>query len=132
MAITAIVGRGYVKSGYVDINLADVATGVAANAFLMPENGVLLGGFLKTITAWNSTTSDVAIVGDSGVTNRYAASTTIRAAAAYVALVPTGHIYTAPTWVSFTWTSGGGTPTTGKTRLYFYYMVLGQSISSQG
>jgi hypothetical protein len=132
MSITKNVARAEVKCGYVDINLADVATGVAADAIDMPANSVLLGGFTKTTEAWNSTSTDVLSVGDAGSGARYLSSGNIRALDASVALVPTGYIYTTPTAVSVTWTSGGGTPTTGKVRVYSYYMIVGRATSTQG
>lgn len=132
MSITKNVARAEVKSGYVDINLADVATGVAADAIDMPANSVLLGGFTKTTEAWNSTSTDVLSVGDSGSATRYLSGGNIRALNACVALAATGYVYTSPTMLSVTWTSGGGTPTTGKVRLYYYYMIVGRATSTQG
>jgi hypothetical protein len=50
-----------------------------------------------------------------------------------VPLVPTGFIHTATQpALTVTWTSGGGTPTTGKVRLEVEYYVRGRAAFSQG
>lgn len=118
---------------YVDINLADLATGVVAPALQLPVGAVVLSGQLITTEAWNSTTSDVLDVGDVTSATRYLTDGNIRALAARVPLVPTGFVHTATeNTLSVTWTSGGGTPTTGKVRLEVTYYVQGRAEFSQG
>lgn len=117
----------------VDINLADLANNVAALAILLPPNAVILSGQIVTTEAWNSTTSDVMDVGDVTSATRYLTDGNIRTLAARVPLVPTGFTHTSTeSALTVTWTSGGGTPTTGKVRLEVLYYVLGRSEFSQG
>ncbi len=133
MAITKNAARQSVIHAYVDINLADLTTNVAANAIELPPNAIVISGQLVTTEAWNSTTSDVMDVGDVTTATRYLTDGNIRALAAVVALVPTGFI-TTPTerYLSVTWTSGGGTPTTGKVRLQVSYIIKDREAFSQG
>jgi hypothetical protein len=130
MAITKKADRQNVKLAWVMINLADLTTNVAAAAMVLPPNAVVLSGQLITTEAWNSTTSDVLDVGDSGLATRYLTDGNIRALAARVPLVPTGFI-SAGNDITVTWTSGGGTPTTGKVRLEVEYYIQGRADSTQ-
>lgn len=133
MPITQNSARQELIHAFVDINLADIASNVAANALKLPPGAVIVSGALVTTEAWNSTTSDVMDVGDAGSATRYLTDGNIRALAARVPLVPTGFIVTAsqPN-LTVTWTSGGGTPTTGKVRLEVQYYVRGRSAFTQG
>ena len=109
-----------------EIVLADVAgksgTDLACGIKL-PLGAMITGGRLITTEAWNSTTSDVLDVGDADSQNRYLNDGNIRAAGAVVALVPTGYVCPAPKELTVRWTSGGGTPTTGKVKLVVEYVV---------
>src|SRR3990167_7447485 len=118
MPITKNPNRQELIAAFVDINLADLATNVAANALDLPINAVLVSGRLGTTEAWNSTTSDVMDVGDVTSAVRYITDGNIRALGAVVPLVMTGFVHTSTEkQLTVTWTSGGGTPTTGKVRL---------------
>lgn len=129
MAITKNFNRQCVNVAYVDINLADVTSGVDVAAISLPPNAIVLSGVLTTTEAWNSTTSDVFDVGDAGSQLRYLNDGNIRALGAMVALVPTG--YTHPGGdLTVRWTSGGGSPTTGKLRLTVQYIQLGRAEST--
>ncbi len=110
----------------VNINLADVTSGSDLSAIALPPNSVILSGNLCTTAAWDSTSTDVMDVGDSASQNRYLNDGNIRALAALVPLVPTGYIHPGG-YITVRWTSGGGTPTTGKVRLTVDYIVLGQA-----
>jgi len=117
---------------HVDINMADLVSGVAsAVAMDIPPNAVIIQGSLITTEAWDSTTSDVLSVGDDTSANRYLADGDIRALGAVVPLVPTGFISTGE-GLKVTWTSGGGTPTTGQVRLMVMYYILGRAESTLG
>lgn len=133
MPITKNSARQELITAFVDINLADVATGVAAGALDLPPNAVIVSGRTVTTEAWNSTTSDTLSVGDITSATRYLTTGNIRALAAVVPLVPTGFIHT-PTekQLLVTWASGGGVPTTGKVRLEVQYFVKGRASFSQG
>ena len=133
MTITKNSARQELITAYVDINLADLTTNVAANAMDLPPNAVVVSGRLVTTEAWNSTTSDVLDVGDVTSATRYLTDGNIRSLAAVVALVPTGFIHTTTEkQLTVTWTSGGGTPTTGKVRLEVQYYARGRAAFSQG
>jgi hypothetical protein len=116
-----------------EIVLADLVTNVALNVMKLPINAVIVSGQLVTTEAWNSTTSDVLDIGDVTSATRYLTDGNIRASAARVALVPTGFVVTStqPN-LTATWTSGGGTPSTGKVRLEVAYFVIGRAGFSQG
>ena len=106
---------------------------VAQAAIELPAGAVIVDGSINTTEAWNSTTSDVMDVGDvtSGV--RYLTDGNIRALNARVPLVPTGFVHTGTEKnLTVTWTSGGGVPTTGKSRLEVRYYVKGRSAFAQG
>ncbi len=133
MAITANPSRQELIHAWVDINLADLASGVDANAIQLPPNAVVVSGRTVTTEAWNSTTSDVLDVGDVTSQNRYLNDGNIRALASVVPLVPTGFVTTTTErWLTVRWVSGGGTPTTGKVRLEVQYFVKGRSAFTLG
>lgn len=113
----------------VDINLADLTSGVDVAAMDIPANSVIIAGHCYTTEAWNSTTSDVLDVGDAGSQNRYLNDGNIRAASALVALVPTGIAHPGGS-LTVRWVSGGGTPTTGKLRLVVQYITLGRATTT--
>lgn len=132
MAITKNPGRQEAIVAYVDVNLADLATGVDAVAIDLPPNAVVIGGDIVATEAFNSTSTDVVDVGDSASENRYLNDGSVHTAIR-TALVPTGYV-TLPTTRQITvrWTSGGGVPTTGKFRLTVEYYVLKRAAFSQG
>ena len=133
MTITKNFARQELLVAYVDINLADVVTAVDKAAIAVPPNSVIISGQVTTTEAWNSTSTDVLDVGDATSQNRYLNDGNIRALAALVPLVPTGFITTAaePN-VTVRWTSGGGTPTTGKARVAIQYYCLGRGETTYG
>lgn len=133
MPIALNSARQELIAAFVDINLADIANNVAAPAIRLPVNAVVVGGALVTTEAWNSTSTDVMDVGDATTATRYLTDGNIRALGARVPLVPTGFITTSaqPT-LTVTWTSGGGTPTTGKVRLEVQYYIRGRAGFTQG
>ena len=133
MAIIVNSGRQELIVASQEIVLADLVTNVALNVMKLPINAVIVSGQLITTEAWNSTTSDVMDVGDVTTPARYLTDGNIRTLAARVALVPTGFVVTStqPN-LSVTWTSGGGSPTTGKVRLEVLYYVIGRAAFSQG
>lgn len=133
MTIIVNSGRQELIVASQEIVLADLVTNVALNVMKLPINAVIVSGQLVTTEAWNSTTSDVMDVGDVTTPARYLTDGNIRALAARVALVPTGFVVTStqPN-LSVTWTSGGGSPTTGKVRLEVLYYVIGRAAFSQG
>lgn len=133
MAITKNSDRQELIVAYVDINLADLTTNVAANAISLPANAVIVGGRLTTTEAWNSTSTDVMDVGDVTTAARYLTDGNIRALGALVPLVPTGFVTTSTEKnLTVTWTSGGGSPSTGKVRLQIEYFIKGRGAFNEG
>ncbi len=126
MAITKDASVQEVVTKVVNINLADVTSGVDVAAMDLPANAVIISGHTFTTEAWNSTSTDVLDVGDAGSQNRYLNDGNVRAASALVALVPTGVAHAGGA-LTVRWVSGGGSPTTGKLRLVVTYIVLGKA-----
>lgn len=132
MAITKRIERQSVKTAFVDIALADLVTAEESGVVIdIQPNTVILSGRTVTTEAWDSTTSDVLTVGDTGDDDRYLTDGNIRAAGAIVALVPTGYVSKGE-GLTVTWTSGGGTPTTGKVRLEIQYYIQNRGESTVG
>lgn len=131
MGITKDANRQAPVVAEVDFAFGDLTTTVASNAIEVPQGAVVTGGFIVFDTAFNSETSDVFTVGDSGDADRYKASVD-GSAAALTALVPTGYQYTATSNVSITWTGTGTAPTAGAGRLVIEYYVDGRSQHTQG
>lgn len=115
----------------VEINLADVTTGVDLVAIDLPPGAVIRSGEVVTTEAWDSTTTDVLDVGDGVSQNRYLNDGNIRALGAVVPLVPTGHVHPGGA-LTVRWVSGGGVPTTGKARLVVEYYIRGTSAATHG
>jgi hypothetical protein len=126
MAITKDASVQEVVTKVVNINLADVTSGVDVAAMDLPANAVIISGHTFTTEDWNSTSTDVLDVGDAGSQNRYLNDGNVRAASALVALVPTGVAHAGGA-LTVRWVSGGGSPTTGKLRLVVTYIVLGKA-----
>lgn len=125
MPITKDPSGQYLMTKVVDINLADVVSGVDQDAIYLPANAVIVSGQASTTEAWNSTSTDVLDVGDSGSQNRYLNDGNIRSNGALVPLVPTGYLHPGG-HLTVRWTSGGGSPTTGKVRLAVQYYIKGK------
>jgi hypothetical protein len=125
-------GRQEVVSAYVDIALGDLVSGAATEIIDLPVGAQIVGGDVVVDTAFNSGTSDVIVVGDALVANRYLGSTSI-AAAARTALVPTGYRTLATSnKVKATITSVGTAATTGQLRVRVDYIVNKRAAFAQG
>ncbi len=131
MAIKKNPSRQDILSANVDINFGDIATGVAANAVELPAGAIIVGGFLSTITAFNSGTSDVAVI-TAPNTDVLLTSTSIHAAGFTGALATSGKAMITSGNVTITWTGVGAVPTTGKVRLVVKYIVVGRTMVNQG
>jgi hypothetical protein len=133
MALIKNSGRQELIAAYQDISVADLVTNVALNVMQLPVGAVVVSGDLVTTEAWNSSTSDVMDVGDAGLATRYMTDGNIHALGSRVPINPTGFVVTsAQPYLTVTWTSGGGTPTTGKVRLAVQYYVVGRAEFAQG
>ena len=133
MPITKNSGRQEVVAAYVDINLADLATGVEQAAIDMPVGAVVVGGEVTVSEVFNSTTSDGLDVGFATDPDGFTATAVDLQALGTTALDLNGLVFNASNpAVTVTWTSGGGTPTTGILRLGVRYVVEGRTAFSQG
>jgi len=126
-------GRQQSVVGYADFDFSQLVSGVLKVLIELPPRAIIIAGALQTLTAFNSGTSDVATIGDSGSATRYKASATI-AAAAYQVITPTGveATTTALRNVGIVWTAVGTAATAGIGRLWLSYFVLGRAQFSQG
>ncbi len=131
MPITKKSARQQVINAYVDINYSDITSGAAAAAIQLPANAVVLSGHIDTLTAFNSATSDVLSVGDSGSGTRYLSGSNIHGAGT-ANLTRTGYQYTTASDITVTWTGAGTAPSAGLVRLWISYVVLGREQFSQG
>lgn len=130
-AVPISSGRQQLIVANLDLVLANFATTVDYNLIQVPAGAVIEGGAIVVDTVFNSTTSDVISIGDTTTYNLYKSALTIQATG-LTALVPTGKIYTVPTWLTARWVSGGGTPTTGALRVSVTYYVRGRAQFTQG
>lgn len=131
MAITKDSNRQPRLVAMVEVNLADIASGVAAAAVQLPGGAIVTGGAVTVITPFNSVTSDVLDVGDSGSANRYLNDANLKVVGRTL-LVPTGFVTANVSDVSVTWVGVGGGTTVGKVRLEVEYVVSGRAFTSQG
>jgi hypothetical protein len=131
MPITKNPGRQDILVAMVDINFADVASGVDAAAVELPGGAIVVGGDVTVITPFNSASSDVLDVGDAGSQNRLLNDANIHAAGR-AALVPTGYVMPQIGNLTVRWVGVGAVPTAGKVRLTVHYVVEKRAHSAQG
>lgn len=133
MGITLDFNRQMVKVAMVEFAVADLVSGADAAAIKLPDGAIVLSGDVVTLEAWNSTSTDVLDVGDSVSQNRYLNDGDIRALGARVPLVPTGRVHSSANGpLTVRWVSGGGSPSTGRSRLTVQYVIKGSSESTHG
>ncbi len=132
MTITKDSGRQEVVCADVGFSFDEFgASGVAEAALDLPQNAVVVGGFLVIDTAFDSLTSDTLTVGDGDSDDLYVAGID-GTAAALSAIVPTGKKYTVPDTIDIKWTGVGTAPTQGAGRLIVEYIVDARAMFSQG
>lgn len=112
---------------------SDLASGVAyaVPGLTLPVGAVVIGGSVALNTKFNSQTSDVLVVGDVTVANRYVASTDIHTGAATpIAFVPTGFVCTSTqSGVKITWTGVGTAPSAGVLAITVQYYVVKDAVA---
>ncbi len=111
----------------VAIGYADLTSGTAYDTGLaLPVGAVVLDGRVDILTAFNSQTSDVIVVGDATTANRYVASTDIHTGAATpIPFVPTGFVHTVTqNTLKVTWTKVGTAPSAGALSITLRYYVI--------
>lgn len=110
----------------VNVLYSDLTSGSAyATTLALPVGAVLLSGNVAIVTPFNSQTSDVVVVGDASVANRYVASTDIHTGAATpIAFVPTGFEATSgEPVIKLTWTKVGTAPSAGALAVTIRYAI---------
>lgn len=122
--------RQGIKVAIADFTFADFVSGTGKAAVKLPQNAIVVAGYLAISTAFDSVTSDTITVGDAAVANRYKAGINGQSAA-LTALVPTGFKTTAAGDVLITWTGVGTAPTAGAGRLVLQYIVTTRAESTQ-
>lgn len=122
---------GDVNSDGIKAGTGSSLTGVAFNLFELPAGAIPIGGDIKVLEVFNSTTSDALIVGVTGTTNLFLTSTSLQSAARTALAVPNWQA-SSTTKILGTWTSGGGTPTTGKLHVQLQYIIPGRAVENQG
>ncbi len=131
MAITKESGRQDIISAKVDFTFgtgADVAVQGSFEAIQVPQNAIVVGGYIYVSDA---TTATVDInIGDGGSTTRYIAAVD-GAATGLTALVPTGYKYTAQDTIDVTITVANPAAA-GAATLVVNYIVDGKEYFSQG
>lgn len=132
MPITKNRGRQSPITASVEFTFANIVSGAAEEAIDLPAGAIVTGGDIVVMTAFNSATSDVIVVGDSASANRYYASASI-ATAGRNPLVITGYrTLTTTNRIRVTWTGSGAAPTAGAIRLTVTYIVDKRVSFSQG
>lgn len=134
---TAKVGiseAGDVNSDGIKAGTGSSLSGIAFNLFELPAGAIVIGGDIKVLEVFNSTTSDTFSIGDSGSATRYLNANDVHTgtSASRTALTITARQTTTTEKVLGTWTSGGGTPTTGKLHITLQYIIPGRSVENQG
>jgi hypothetical protein len=131
MAITLNNGRQWPLVINQDLALADFTSTVAETIAKLPVNSVVTGGYINVTEVWNSTTSDALDIGHSDDDDEYTTTPVDLQALGVTALVLTGYKNTGGLDLIGTWTSGGGTPTTGTATLYVEYIIADRATEIQ-
>lgn len=107
---------------------SDLTSGVAYTVpgLNLPVGSVVIAGSVAIPTKFNSQTSDVVVVGDASVANRYVASSNIHTGASSpIPFVPTGFVDTSSQpAVKLTWTGVGTVPSAGVLTVSVSYYVV--------
>ncbi len=130
MAITKDAGRQNPLVAKVTIAFDDYTTAVAAEAFDMPDNAIVIGGHVMVNTAWDSATSAVLDLGDGADDDRYTASAINVKTAGRTALTLTGYKYTASDTIDAIITHVGA-PTVGTLDVVLEYIIDGRATENE-
>lgn len=120
-------GRQWALVAMQDFELSELETGEAVAAVKVPYGARVVGGGVIITEVFDSTSSDTIDIGDGDDSDRYSSAPINGQALGYTALDVTGHKYTGTDYIDITWTSGGGTPSTGKGVLVVQYVVDGRA-----
>lgn len=130
MAISKDVGRQYPLVAIVPFVYTDFTSGVGVAAVDLPAGARVTGGALVITTAFDSATSDVIEVGDSGSALRYL-SQDVKTAAGSFAIVPTELVTTAAGEILLEWTGVSTAPSQGAGRLELEYILTDRANENQ-
>ena len=132
MAISLKSGRQEVIAAHVPFSLEDFdAAGSTEVAVEIPQNAIVVGGYVNITTAFDSGTSDALTVGDGDDADRYAAGVDAQATGA-TDLTVTGYKYDTADSVDITFTPNGTAATQGEGELVVQYIVVGRAAFSHG
>ena len=150
MAITKDSGRQYPVVARLVVGYADgkgvFDDGTQTEAIDVPAGAIVIGGYVRVNTVFNSTSSDALIVGDGVDPNRYIATCDLQSLGHYhfimgdvltanttSATVGPGYKYPASDTIDITWTAGtANTATTGEFELVVSYLIDGKAHENQG
>lgn len=122
-------------SGIQPQNGTTSANTLAMNIFELPAGAIVVGGQISVITAFNSATSDVVDLGDSGSATRYASALNVHTAGG-VALSRSDYVLPATGGntgnIKLKWTGVGAAPTAGEILVAVEYVLPGKSHEIQG
>ena len=133
-AKAGITEAGDVNSDGIKAGTGTTLSGTAFNLFELPAGAIPIGGDIKVITAFNSTTSDVLRIGISGTTEMFLPNTTSLQSAARTALTVPNWFASTTTKVIATWTAGGAANANpaGQVIITLQYIINGRSVENQG
>lgn len=144
MAITKDAGRqsplvARVAFSYLDLGAAVTASRIVP-AIDLPAGAIVLGGYVKVLTAWAGTTAATVDVGDGGDPDRYSASAInlMATAGTTVALsvangvAGAGYEYTAPDTIDLDVVLTVADASAGSAELVVEYIIDGRANEVQG
>jgi hypothetical protein len=122
-------GRQWPLVATQEFTLAQLTSGEAVPAVRLPGGARVISGFVRIDEAFDSDTSDELDIGDGDDPDRYTTTEIdLQASAGTVGVFTiTGYRYPTSDYLDLTWTSGGGTPTTGKATMVVQYIIDGRT-----
>lgn len=130
MSIIKKSGRQDILSAVIDFNYSDLVNGVEIPAIELPYDALIVGGFLTTLVAFNSATSDVV---DIKAPNGFALATGVSVhTTGTTSIAIDGNYMPNIGDVTVKWTGVGGGTSAGKCRLVINYIVKDRCTANQG
>ena len=132
MPINKNSGRQDVLVAFVDVDLADLASGNTQAAIDLPHGAVLVGGDVVVKTAFNAGTTATLKVGDKNDDDRYTSTAVDIKSVGRTALTITGYTHKVGEDLKVTFAQTGTAASAGALRLTALYYVEGRAAFSQG
>lgn len=136
MTVAYQYGVQDVVNQVIEVTYDELTSGSAYNLMRLPDGAMLLGGTYWVLTAFNSGTSDAAVLAFNGLT--LVTDADAQAKARTVFTMPTTVeadvdkvSVSTPTYVTYTWTGAGSAATAGKIRVEVQYIVKGRAFAVQ-